>query len=87
MSTSPAQSLIIADDERLLTTKQLAEYLKMSVQTIYNWPTYGYGPRRIKIGKHTRFMFRDVTAWLEEQSSAPISVADRKIQAEKEETI
>jgi excisionase family DNA binding protein len=48
----------------LLTPRQLADYLGLEVQTIYNWKTTGDGPRRIKFRNTVRFDLDDVQAWI-----------------------
>jgi excisionase family DNA binding protein len=51
---------------RLLKIVDLADYLGVSVETIYKWRSSGYGPRGAKMGKHLRWKFEDVEAWYEE---------------------
>lgn len=49
----------------LLSTTDLAEYVQVPVNTIYQWIRTGKGPRRMKVGVHNRFRKEDVDAWLE----------------------
>jgi excisionase family DNA binding protein len=56
--------------EPLLGIGELAEYLGVPVQTIYDWRMSAHAPRAYKIGKHLRFALSDVQAWLEEQREA-----------------
>jgi excisionase family DNA binding protein len=44
--------------------KDLAEYLGIRVQTIYQWRTQGYGPPGRRMGKHVRFVPEEVRAWV-----------------------
>lgn len=53
---------------KLLTVQQLAEYLDIPVQTLYQWRTKGYGPPGRRIGKHVRYRETDVERWLEQLS-------------------
>lgn len=53
--------------EPLLTTNELADYLQVSVKTIYDWRTNGTGPTAYRFGKHTRYRVCDVEAWLAER--------------------
>jgi excisionase family DNA binding protein len=50
--------------DRLWTVQDVAEYLGIPVQTIYQWRTKGYGPRGRRMGKHVRFVPEDVRAWV-----------------------
>lgn len=50
--------------------KELAAYLGVPVQTIYQWRTRGYGPPGTRIGKHVRFRPADVEAWVAERITA-----------------
>jgi excisionase family DNA binding protein len=47
--------------------KEVADYLSVPVQTIYQWRTRGYGPPGRKVGKHVRYRPADVEAWFEAQ--------------------
>lgn len=53
--------------EPLIGVEELAEYLAVPVQTIYDWRLSGRAPRAFKLGKHLRFAVSDVQAWLEER--------------------
>lgn len=47
--------------------KEVAEYLHVPLQTIYQWRTRGYGPPATKIGKHIRYRPADVEAWVNDR--------------------
>jgi excisionase family DNA binding protein len=53
--------------EPLIGVEELAAYLGVPVQTIYDWRMSGRAPRAYKFGKHLRFALSDVQAWLEER--------------------
>ena len=53
--------------DRLLTTRQLADYLGVPVATLYAWRQSGDGPPGFRVGKHLRFRERDVDAWIRRQ--------------------
>ncbi|MFN8193679.1 MAG: helix-turn-helix domain-containing protein [Nocardioidaceae bacterium] len=53
--------------EPLIEVEELAEYLGVPVQTIYDWRLSGRAPRAFKLGKHLRFAVSDVQAWLDDQ--------------------
>lgn len=58
------------DSRPLLSSQQLADLLGVPIQTVYDWATKGKGPRRIRVGKHTRYRPADVDAWLDENTAA-----------------
>lgn len=51
---------------KLWGPKEVAEYLGIPVQTIYQWRTRGYGPPGRRIGKHVRYRPADVEKWVAE---------------------
>lgn len=53
--------------EPLIGVEELAEYLGVPVQTIYDWRLSGKAPRAFKLGKHLRFSLSDVRDWLDAQ--------------------
>lgn len=56
-------------DSRLLSTRQLADFLGVPVGTVYQWRYRGGGPPGYRIGRHTRYLPSEVTAWLEGRKS------------------
>lgn len=53
--------------EPLMRVDDLADYLGVPVQTIYDWRLSGRAPRACKFGKHLRFAVSDVQEWLEQR--------------------
>jgi len=51
--------------DTLMSTEDLARYLGIPVNTLYQWRHKGEGPRAIRVGRHLRFRREDVDAWLE----------------------
>jgi predicted site-specific integrase-resolvase len=47
----------------MLTSKELAERLKMSEGTLRNWRCYGKGPKWIRVGGAIRYRESDVKKW------------------------
>ncbi|RSM80408.1 helix-turn-helix domain-containing protein [Kibdelosporangium aridum] len=43
--------------------KDVADYLGVPVQTIYQWRTRNYGPPGRRVGKHVRYRPEDVEEW------------------------
>ena len=56
-------------DSRLMTTREVAEYLAIPTATIARWRYVGKGPPAAKIGKHLRWNRRDLLRWVEEQKT------------------
>lgn len=57
-------------NRRLLTQKELAEYLQVPVRTIEDWRTREYGPKFLRVGRRVRYRESDVDAWLDAQEAA-----------------
>ena len=58
----------ISFQEPLLRAEQVAEYLSISVQTLFNWRLRGEGPVAYKFGGRSgplRYQQADVEKWLE----------------------
>ncbi|GAA3172752.1 hypothetical protein GCM10010531_27850 [Blastococcus jejuensis] len=55
----------------LAATPEVAAYLGVPVQTLYVWRTKSEGPRAVRVGKHLRYRWSDVDAWIESQSDRP----------------
>lgn len=51
-------------EDRLLSPKELAAYLGVSVQTVYAWRCRGGGPPCYHLGRHVRYRLADVEEWL-----------------------
>jgi excisionase family DNA binding protein len=54
--------------ERLLSPKEVAEYLGVPVVTLYAWRHRGAGPTASRVGRHLRYRREDVERWLERQA-------------------
>ena len=51
--------------DRLLTSEDVSEYLRVSPHTIEMWRRKKVGPPWLKIGRSIRYKFSEVHAWLE----------------------
>jgi len=51
--------------DEFLTTAELAELLRIPIETLYQWRHKGEGPPATRIGRHLRFRRSSVDAWLE----------------------
>lgn len=64
---SPTNLKIMQPGNRLLTIKELAEYLGVPVATLYQWRYRREGPRGFRVGRHIRYRWSDVEDWIEHQ--------------------
>jgi excisionase family DNA binding protein len=53
-------------DDRLLTARDVAQFLGIPMATLYSWRTRGIAPRAVRVGKHLRFRRADVDAWVDQ---------------------
>jgi excisionase family DNA binding protein len=49
---------------RMATPAEVADYLRVPVKTLYQWRYRGSGPRAYRVGRHLRYRWEDVEAWL-----------------------
>lgn len=61
--------------ERLMSRREVAEYLDVPEATLARWAYAGGGPSYFRVGRHTRYRFEDVIAWLEKNRSQGPRVA------------
>lgn len=53
----------------LATPKEVAKYLNLAELTLTSWRNKGIGPRHARVGRHVRYSWQDVAAWLEERTT------------------
>ncbi|MFE7843560.1 helix-turn-helix transcriptional regulator [Microbacterium sp. NPDC057407] len=51
--------------EPMVTTSELAEYLRVDVQAIYDLRLHDRGPKGVRAGRELRFRVSDVKRWLD----------------------
>jgi excisionase family DNA binding protein len=51
----------------LLTVEDLADYLGVSIATLYQWRYRQQGPTGFRVGRHVRYRWADVEGWIEDQ--------------------
>lgn len=56
------------DVDRLLSPAELADYLSIPLQTLYQWRHRGEGPPGYRIGRHVRYRSSDIQTWLDDQT-------------------
>lgn len=59
------------DGSRLLSVKDVADYLGVPRQTLYAWRHKGEGPRCLKVGRYLRYRRQDLEAWLKQRADQP----------------
>ena len=52
------------------TVEELAAYLNVPVQTVYQWNSVGVGPGYYRIGKYVRYRKSEVEDWLDDRRVA-----------------
>ena len=55
------------DNDRLLTAEDLAAFLDVPIKTLYAWRYRGEGPIGFRAGRHIRYRWVDVEAWIEDR--------------------
>lgn len=58
---------------KLWGIKEVAAYLGVPVQTIYQWRSKGYGPPGCRMGKYVRYRPEDVMQWVAEQVTKAVA--------------
>ena len=69
MTQTPTQQTTASE---WLTLRELAEWLKIPVGTLYNIRHRGDGPSGVRIGGQLRFRRTDVDAWLDRCADAKV---------------
>ena len=60
-------SIPVGNDEDFLTLPEVAEILRVPVNTLRWWRQRGAGPPFFKIGRHLVTTIGDLRAWIQEQ--------------------
>jgi excisionase family DNA binding protein len=55
------------EEEQLLSERQLATYLNLSLRTIQRWRAEGKGPPVLYAGRYPRYRKSEVDAWLQRE--------------------
>lgn len=70
-------------DNRLVDVNELAAYLDVPVKTLYAWRYRREGPPAFRAGRHLRYRWRDVQAWIDQRIEPPpprsVSVPPRSV--------
>jgi excisionase family DNA binding protein len=67
-------------DDRLLSSQELADYLRVPLNTVYVWQARGTGPDAIRVGRYTRYRMTAVRTWLDtrERSASPTTAGSTR---------
>jgi len=57
-------------ESELMTSEEVAEYLRVPVPTLYQWRHKGAGPKAARVGRWLRYKRDDVDRWLDQQGTA-----------------
>jgi excisionase family DNA binding protein len=53
----------------LWTVREVAQFLRVPISTLYQWRYFGSGPSAYRVGKHLRYNPADVWAWLNNEAA------------------
>lgn len=54
----------MSTSDRLWGIKDVAAYLDVPVQTVYQWRSKDYGPPGVRVGRYVKYRPEDVRAWV-----------------------
>jgi excisionase family DNA binding protein len=54
--------------QKLATPQEVADYLNVPLNTVYDWRRKRTGPKASKVGVHLRYRWSDVETWLNQQA-------------------
>lgn len=60
----------LPDYDRLMTVEEVAGFLCIPVNTLYQWRHKGTGPTAFRVGRFLRYDPDDVRVWLEAHTEA-----------------
>jgi PTS system nitrogen regulatory IIA component len=58
-------------EEQLMSVRELADYLRVNISTVYIWSQRGQIPA-LKMGKMWRYRRSEIDQWLRERRSPPL---------------
>ena len=65
----PTKSDRVLDGTELWAVEDVARYLRVPVETLYQWRKRGYGPPAGRVGRHLRYDPASVRAWFHAQAA------------------
>ncbi|MCL6735043.1 helix-turn-helix transcriptional regulator [Streptomyces neyagawaensis] len=73
-NTNASATTATAQRGPLATPAEVAAYLGVPVKTLYQWKYRGIGPNVHKVGRHLRYRWHEVDAWLNAQATYDLVV-------------
>ncbi|MDG9686159.1 helix-turn-helix domain-containing protein [Streptomyces sp. DH18] len=73
-STNASAAAETARRGPLAGPQEVAAYLRVPVKTLYQWKYRGIGPNVHKVGRHLRYRWSEVDAWVNAQSAYDLAV-------------
>ena len=67
-ATRPTTATAMPDRRPLLSAEGLADFLGVPLNTVYVWNHRRTGPTAHKVGRHLRYKWAEVEAWLDTQA-------------------
>ncbi len=70
-STAASSRTPSSSSERrpLASPEELSAYLGVPLGTLYSWNHRGIGPKATKVGRHLRYRWQEVEAWLDSRTT------------------
>ncbi|RLV49073.1 DNA-binding protein [Nocardioides mangrovicus] len=75
VTTSRTRDLDQHSDGELLTLAEVADFLRVPVNTLRYWRQIGRGPRFFKMGRHLVTSAADLRTWVQSQKDGASPVA------------
>lgn len=66
-SKNAAHPLVAGSLNPLWNAQRTADYLGITVQSLYNLRMTGRGPRAVRVGRYLKFRESEIIAWTESQ--------------------
>jgi predicted DNA-binding transcriptional regulator AlpA len=64
----PVVTSVMADDDEIKTSNEVADRLKIKPKTLSEWRSAGKGPKFFRVGRTIRYRESEIRSWLESQS-------------------
>jgi excisionase family DNA binding protein len=65
--------MAITSTRPLASAHEVGDYLQVPAHTLAQWRHRGIGPRYHRVGKHVRYRWADVDAWVDEQARGGVA--------------
>ncbi|MEO3842756.1 helix-turn-helix domain-containing protein [Streptomyces sp. B22F1] len=69
-AAAPSRTPASGSERRpLASPEELSAYLGVPLGTLYSWNHRGVGPKATKVGRHLRYRWQEVDAWVDAQTT------------------